>query len=655
MSFNTHVTRRCVWRLDRRVAVCTPCSHRAKLVVLLAVLMLSPGCSSNYQWRKTVANDTSVVNSISRKVDEPQVEIMQAALTSAPITMRDRDRLESLVYMELTLRQTLEIAMQNSQVLRELGGVALKNPDTISTQYNSALRETDPRYGMEAALSAFDAQLAATAYFNNKDQTFNNPFFSGGTNTFQQDLNDYSMELSKRTVTGSRLALRGISSYDANNAPSNTFRSAWDSYVEGEIRQPLLQGGGMEFNRIAGPGATPGVYNGLLIARVNNDISQTEFEVAVRDYVSNVVNAYWDLYFAYRDLDARSEAMKRSLIAWNQLKAKAENDLESEARVALASEQYYRFKAEVDDALTGRVVQGTQNRNGSTGGTLRGSSGVQVAERRLRLLIGMQINDDELIRPAEDPSEAEVIFYWDTVMQEALMRRPELRRQQLTIHKRQMELLAARNFLNPRLDTVGRYRFRGFGDDLLASSGQSSSVGNMADGKNQEWYVGLEYTVPLGYRKGHLAVSNAEMLLTRDRAILQAQEREVVHDLSNAIADAARAYEAVRNAENRLNAASNVLTAYETQEQNDMDVDIDRQLDAQRRVVEAEIRYYQAKAEYAVALKNVHLEKGSLMGYNELHILDGVVPVIKEQVTVAKTESSLESPEAEASEVVPVP
>ena len=587
-----------------------------------------------------MANDTSVVNSISRKVDEPQVEIMEAALSSAPITVRDRDRLESLSYLDLTLRQTLEIAMQNSQVLRELGGVALKNPDTISTKYNSALRETDPRYGMEAALSAFDAQLAATAYFNKNDQTYNNPFFSGGTNTFQQDLNDYSVELSKRTVTGSRLALRTINKYDANNAPSNTFPSAWDTYVEGEIRQPLLQGGGMEFNRIAGPGATPGVYNGLLIARVNNDISQTDFEVAVRDYVSNVVNAYWDLYFAYRDLDARSQAMKRSLIAWNQLKARAENDLESEARVALASEQYYRFKAEVDDALTGRVVQGTQNRNGSTGGTLRGSSGVQVAERRLRLLAGMSINDDELIRPVEEPSEAEVIFYWDTVMQEALMRRPELRRQQLTIHKRQMELLAARNFLNPRLDTVGRYRFRGFGHDLLAPSDQSSSVGNMMLGNNQEWYVGLEYTVPLGYRKGHLAVSNAEILLSRDRAILQAQEREVVHDLSNAIADAARAYEAVINAENRLGAANNVLTAYETQEKNDLDVDVDRQLDAQRRVVEAEIRYFQAKAEYAVALKNVHLEKGSLLGYTELHILDGVAPVIREQVAVANTATS---------------
>lgn len=628
-------------RWNRRAGVGT--------LLLAASLLSGSGCGSQYQWRKTVANETSSVRSISRRVDEPQVEIMQAALSSAPITVRDRARLEALSYNDLTQRQVLEIAMQNSQVLRELGGVALKNPDSISSQFNGALRETDPRYGMEAALSAFDAQLATTAYFNNKDQTFNNPFFSGGTNTFQQDLNDYTMELSKRTATGSRLALRGVSNYDSNNAPSNTFPSAWDSYVEGEIRQPLLQGGGLEFNRIAGPGSTPGVYNGLLIARVNNDISQTDFEISVRDYVSNVCNAYWDLYFAYRDLDARVQAMNRSLEAWNKLKARKDNDLESEARVALASEQYYRFKAEVDDALTGRIVQGTQNRNGSTGGTLRGSSGVQVAERRLRLLIGLPINDDVLIRPCEDPSEAEVVFYWDTVMQEALTRRPELRRQQLSIHKRQMELLAARNFLNPRLDTVGRYRFRGFGDDLLAESGQSSSVGNLGTGDLQEWYVGVEYTVPLGYRKGHLAVSNAEMLLTRDRAILREQEREVVHDLSNAVADAARAFEACQNALNRLEAANNVLKAYDAQVKNDMDVDLDRLLDAQRRVVEAEIRYYQARAEYAVSLKNVHLEKGSLMGYSELHILDGTTPVIKELVEAPEATEPAPAESVEAS------
>ncbi len=455
---------------------------------------------------------------------------------------------------------------------------------------------------------------------------FNNSFFAGGTNTFQQDLNDYTVELSKRTATGSRLALRSVTNYDANNAPSNTYRSAWDSFVEGEVRQPLFQGGGVEFNRIAGPGATPGVYNGLLIARVNEDISQTDFEIAVRDYVSNVVNCYWDLYFAYRDLDARTHAMNRSLEAWNRLQALAENDIESAARVALAREQYFRFKSDVDDAITGRVVQGTQNRNGSTGGTLRASSGVQVAERRLRLLIGMPINDSEMLRPAEEPCEADIQFHWDAIMHEALSQRPELKKQQLTIHKRQMELLASRNFINPRLDTVGRYRFRGFGDDLIADGSQTSALRDLSGGDLQEWYVGLEYTVPLGYRKGRLALSNAEIALSRERALQREQEREVIHDLSNAVSDAARAYENCQNSWNRLDAANEVLKAYQVQEENGRDIDIDRMLDAQRRVVEAEIRYFQARTEYAVALKNVHLEKGSLMSYNGVNVFEGTIP-----------------------------
>jgi outer membrane protein TolC len=616
-----------------------PC-RRSAIVPLLTLgvsaVLLVAGCRApRYDWQTTAWNDTACMDRISRAIDEPDVEIMPSVLTVEPVTLRDKSKLATLSYRDVSLTETIRIALQNSTVVRDLGGVLLRNPDVLATQYMAALRETDPRYGMEAALSAFDAQLAATSYFKNNDQTFNNPFFAGGTNTLRQDLHDYSVELSKRTVTGSRLALRSVSNYDANNAPSNTFRSAWDTYVEGEIRQPLLQGGGIEFNRIAGPGATPGVNNGLLIARANNDISQTDFEIAVRDYVSNVSNAYWDLYFAYRDLDARIHAMNRSLEAWNRLQAKAENDLESSARVALAREQYYRFKSEVDDALSGRLVQGTQNRNGSTGGTVRGTSGVQVAERRLRLLIGLPINEESLLRPVEEPLQADVIFHWDSIVQEALTRRPELRRQQINIQKRHLEVLAARNYLNPRLDTVGRYRFRGFGDNLLEDGDEPSAVSNLTDGDLQEWYIGLEYTVPLGYRKGHLAVSNAELQLTRERALLQEQEREVIHDLSNAVSDSARAYEAVENALNRLIAATEVLTAYETQEQNDLDVDIDRLLDAQRRVVEAEIRYYQARTEYAVAVKNVHIEKGSLMAYCDLTVFDGESPVIREQVEVA--------------------
>ena len=599
-------------------------------VFVVSAMSLLAGCRSSQTWQETVGNDTTHIDRISRRVDHPVAEIHQAALSTAPVTVRHRSDWDAIVYRDLSLDDILRTAMKNSDVLRELGGTILTDPGRLYSRFSNGVRSTDPRFSSEAALSAFDAQLRGSAYFSNNDQQYNNPFSAGGANAFKQDLNEYNLELSKLTATGSRFALRSTSIYNSNNAPGNTFPNAWDTFLEGEVRKPLLQGGGMQFNRIAGPGSTPGVYNGVLIARVNSEIDQVGFETAVRDYVNNVTNAYWDLYFAYRDLDARSQAMKRSLEAWNRIKARAESDLETGAAEALAREQYYRFKSEVDEALTGRVTLGTRTGNGSTGGTLEASGGVQVTERRLRLLIGMIINDGELIRPADEPTQADIVFDWDIIQQDAIRLRPELRKQQMTIRKREMELLASRNFLNPRLDAVGRYRFRGFGDDLLRSNNNgsvpSSAVRNLVGGDQQEWFLGLEYEVPIGYRKAHLAIKNAEIMLCRERTIQKEQQRQVVHNLSNAVTDAARAFEAVSNNLNRLIAAREVLTAYEVQDENDMDIDVDHLLDAQRKLVEAEIRFFRSRTEYAVALKNVHLEKGSLLQYHQLYIFDQTTP-----------------------------
>ncbi|MEQ9407796.1 MAG: TolC family protein [Fuerstiella sp.] len=594
--------------------------------IVVSLLMLTMcGCRSGDVWRETAGNATCEVDRVSRKIDQPVAEVHQVAWSSAPTTIRHREDLENIKYRDLTLDETLQIALQNSDVLRELGGTVLRNPAAIHSRFTGSLAVTDPRFSPEAALSAFDTQLRASAFFSNNDQLYNNPFFAGGTNAFRQDLHEYEVELSKITATGSQLALRSMSLHNANNAPGNIFRSAWDTYLEGEIRKPLLQGGGLQFNRIAGPGSSPGAYNGVLLARVSADMDQTAFEAAVRNYVNDVTNAYWDLYFAYRDLDAKTRAMQRALEAWNRIRARAESDLESGAAEALAREQYFRFKSDVDEAITGRVSHGTRTGNGSTGGTLEGAGGVQTTERRLRLLIGLTITDGELIRPSSEPLEADVVFSWDIIQQDAMRLRPELRKQQMAVRRRELELMAARNFLNPRLDAVGRYRFRGFGDDLLRTDENgplTSAVGNMVGGDQQEWFVGFEYEVPLGYRKAHLAVTNAELRLSRERIIQREQQREVVHNLTNAVADSARAYQACQNSLNRYLAAQELLTAYEVQDEQDMDIDVDHLLDAQRRVVESEIRYYRARTEYAVALKNVHLEKGSLLTYHNLHIFD---------------------------------
>lgn len=610
---------------------CTTRIRRSAVVFVLGLSVSSTGCVTRPQtWHKTVGNETTEVDRVTHEIDNPAPPIFHEASYTAPPVTADVVDTNEISYVDCHLDGVLRDALQHATVMRDLGGVILRAPDAMRTTLATQIQETDPRFGMESALSAFDAQLAATANFNNNNRIYNNNFFAGGATLFRQDLNDYQLELSKRTATGSLLSFRGVNNFDSNNAPANTFYSSWNSWVEGELRQPLLQGAGTEFNRIAGPGATPGVYNGILIAKANADINAHDFTIALTDFVSNVENAYWDLYLSYRELDARKKAMEQALVIWKEAQTNKNGIGVDAAAEALARQQYYQLKAEADEALSGRILPGTQVRNGATGGTLQGGSGVLAAERRLRLLTGLPAADGALIRPADEPPMASVYFDWDSSMQEAMTLRPEIQKQNIAVKKRELELLAARNFVNPRLDAVGRYRFRGFGDDLIGSGNQggtapASSLGNLVNGDTQEWMMGVEFTVPIGYRKAHAAVDHAELMLARERMIMKEQQREIVSNLSGATADAVRAFQGMQNNLNQYLAANEYFNALANQKQNGIEVAPDRLLDAQRRLVNAEIQFFRSRAEYAVALKNVNYEKGALLVYKDLRLAGEMV------------------------------
>ncbi|MGC4006240.1 MAG: TolC family protein [Pirellulales bacterium] len=534
-------------------------------------------------------------------------------------------------FWDVTLEQAVQLCLQNSQVMRDLGGFVLRSPQTVRTIQNPAIVEADPRFGVEAALSEFDATFAARTSWEKNDRAINNLLLGGGTNLFKQDLGVMQYQLQKRAATGGTMTFRHNTDYDSNNAPANLFGSAWNTNFEMEARQPLLQGAGVEYNRIAGPSGIAGQYNGVLIARANTDIALADFEIGVRDLVSNVENAYWDLYYAYRDLDAKIAARDTALESWRRVQALMQagrkgGEAEKEAQ---AREQYFRFQEDVQNALAGRLIDGTQTNNGSSGGTFRATGGVQVSERRLRLIMGLPITDGRMLRPADEPHLAAMRFEWTTMLSESLVRRVELRRQQWQIKRREMELVASKNFLLPQLDTVGRYRFRGFGKDLLDPNGDGTrfdnAYENLVDGDFQEWQMGLELNMPLGYRRGHAAVRAAELQLARERAILYEQERDVQLGLSNAVAELDRAYAVAQTNYNRRAAAKEQLAAISAAFDADK-ATLDLTLEAQRRALESESRFHAALVDYAVALKNVQFEKGTLLDYNEITLSEGPWP-----------------------------
>jgi len=607
-------------------------NRTALLLSLCLILASAAGCHSRTGGKFKASVDEDCYRAIASQVEYPQVS--QCSTFEDDWASVEPLSLSSTVdpeYWDVPLEEVVQLSLSHSKILRNLGGILLNSPSSVATHWDTAIQETDPRFGIDAALSAFDAQYTTGIFGEKNDRALNNEFFGGGTRLLQQDTLVYQSELTKRAVTGTQLTFRHNVDYDSNNAPGNIFRSAWNVNLETEFRHPLLQGNGIQFNRIAGPSNVPGIYSGVLIARINTDVELAEFEIAVRDHVSNIENAYWDLYYAYRDLDAKVAARDATLDTWRRVHAlfkvgRRGGEAEKEAQ---AREQFYRFQEEVQNALSGRRIDGTRTGNGSDGGTFRANGGVHVAERQLRRLMGLPPSDGRLLRPADEPINASVQFDWHEITRESVLRRAELRRQRFETRRNELEWIASKNHLLPRLDAIGRYRWRGFGDGLINSSGNNPRFDNayedLTSGDFQEWQVGLELSVPIGYRRAFSAARNAELQLSRARAILREQEHQVLHDLAAAVGEVDRAYVVSQTTFNRLEAARNQMEASTAAFEADK-APLDLLLDSQRRLADAKSRHFRSMAEYAIAIKNVHYAKGTLLDYDGVYLSEGGWP-----------------------------
>lgn len=604
--------------------------------MLLAVLCCATGCTKSVEYRFDNQPQERHFRGIATEVAYPDTKVApnDAAISSmAPRTLRDPGSKE---FWDMTLEEAVGIALSKSEAIRDLGGRIIAAPDTAPTIFDPALVETDPRVGVEAALSQFDTQFTTSIFWAKNDRAVNNDFLGAGTSTLQQDTAAYRAQFQKRAATGTQFSIRNNTDYDANNAPINRFPSAWNTNFEAEVRHPLLQGGGVEFNRIAGPNASPGSFffsNGVLLARINTDISIADFEVGVRNLVSDVENAYWELYFAYRDLDAKIIARDLALETWRKVHARFEsNSKGGEAEKEHQSrEQYFVFQSLVENALSGVPNSTIASGGGQGGGSFRGAGGVYLSERRLRYLLGLPANDGRLIRPKDEPSVVKIVFDWDLLLNESLTRRVELRRQRWQIRRRELELIASRNFLLPRLDLVGLQRWRGFGDHLLRPERNDEQFNNafqdLTSGQFQEWQMGFQFSMPVGFRQALAAVRNAQIRVARERSLLHDQELLVAHELSDSVGELDRAYVQTQTTFNRWVAAGQQLQAVQAAYDADRPgVTLDQVLDAQRRVADADSNYYRSLVEYNVAVKNVHFEKGSLLEYNGVFLAEGAWP-----------------------------
>jgi outer membrane protein TolC len=611
---------------------------------LTSASLLAGGCAPQQPFYFFEDGDLSHYVGAIQKLEYPdtcQDPLAEAAGAVEPATLSNPGY-DSI--WELSLEEAIRTALENGKVLRNLGGrfasfggprpqtgepavSLLTAPTQTPTVYDPAITETDPFRGVESALALFDAQLSSSLTWERQNRPQNiNPT---GQLIFQQQLlgdqGNWTSGITKRTATGATWGFTNSTVYDNNNSPIREVPSTWTTNYDFTFSQPLLQGAGVTYNRIAGPDAFENIYGrplfrGVLLARINADITLAEFEAGVRNLVSDAEQSYWELYFAYRNLEARKAGRDSSLEAWRKVHALmvegsrgGERDKEAQAR-----EQYFFFRGEVEQALTD----------------------VYRCENRLRFMMGISASDGRLIRPSDEPTTARISFDWQQSLVEALSRSAELRRQKWVIKQRELELTAAKNLILPRLDLVGRWRFLGMGQELVnqdynpynAEGGLNpdplvgtDAYSTLLSGQFQEWQAGAQFLMPLGFRRELATVRHHQLQLARERARLQDEELEASHALVEAVRNVDTNFALAQTNFNRRVAAERqvdaVQAAYDAGQ-----VTLDQLLDAQRRRAEAESAYYRAIVDYNRSISQLHFRKGSLLEYNGVFLAEGPWP-----------------------------
>ena len=136
----------------------------------------------------------------------------EACSTAPPFTLKDFKDVE---YLDLSLQDAMQIALANATVLRDAGGTVIQSSQAPPTILDAAIVTADPRFGVEAALSQFDAMFETDVTSQNLDRGLNNSFFGGTSRQFQQDVFGFHQRLTKRTVTGAEFGVYNEIDYEA--------------------------------------------------------------------------------------------------------------------------------------------------------------------------------------------------------------------------------------------------------------------------------------------------------------------------------------------------------------------------------------------------------------------------------------------------------
>ncbi len=536
----------------------------------------------------------------------------------------------------LSLAEAMALALENGTIglqtvrapgLAEEDLNALIGLNSLGADSIRVLSYQPARAGtaVESALSRFDAQWNTSMNWFTVDEptTGLNDFQNGAGATFLSSL-------AKPLPTGGVAGISFRTDYQLfANPPSGEFGVLNPTYftrLTFGFEQPLLRGFGVDINQLSSSFPSSTLFSGLngrpssfapegiLIARLRFNQQRADLERVINFLLLNVEAAYWNLYSSYVDLFTSEQGLRQAHFAWMIGKNRVEGGKLDSGHLAQIQGQYEQFRGDRTRAL-GRVLE---------------------AERNLRVLIGLPVEDGKRLVPLDAPRQVPVRPEWKSAVDDALANRPELKLAREELIAREANLRVQKNNLLPDLRFFATYTPVGLGSRLDGNGGFVSGSGlilpdnalhSLSSDHYNDWTLGLTLSVPLGFRYEHARERDAKLAIAQQVATLQNQEQKALAYLTkeySKIVEATKVME-IRRLQ-RKSEAEQVEVRFRKFVAGVKDSPIEFLLDAQRQWTAALSQEYQAIVDYNIALASFEFAKGTLMQYHNVSINEGPLP-----------------------------
>ncbi|MGC8741602.1 MAG: TolC family protein [Candidatus Sumerlaeaceae bacterium] len=393
---------------------------------------------------------------------EKATSISHSALNLLPATPLPVAELDSVSTSgkgarPLTLMEALCWALESNQSLK----IERLRPEIAATNIESAWGAFDTRLSAQASVgSAHSSTLSPRA----KDA----PSAPRSEDERVARSRDLSLDLAGRLPTGTDYDL----GFGINRSITNSTYPFYSSAVNLNITQNLLKGAGPKVNMVQ-----------VRTAENTYLISKYQLQQVLINLITNVENAYWDLYLSYKTLEIRLEAYR------------------------LAKEQRHRTEELV---RVGRDTPlGLFSAHAEEAARISDVINAVAEVKRRRINFIQLVNPERVpagwetrIFPREEPVVPNEPLLPEQHVVVAMKYRPDLQQAQLDLANGELEVVRTRNGLLPVLDF--------FTDVGWAAKGDNLSDTNSRLGDYPSWRVGLQFSYPLQNRTARAAYRRAE-------------------------------------------------------------------------------------------------------------------------------------------------